>query len=127
MLLALSSFLQEVCKFVQIFQHYLDSDIAEKDHRFYESVDMQLIDKISSANISCLFHGGSMTHRTSDKAKIDISKLNLLGAHQLVNAGLGIHLAKNILKDAFDTEVTQKGIGLILRILKNFLIFYQEV
>ena len=36
-----------------------NSDIAEKDHRFYESVDMQLIDKISSANISCLFHGGS--------------------------------------------------------------------
>ena len=36
-----------------------NSDIAEKDHSFYESVDMQLIDRISSANISCLFHGGS--------------------------------------------------------------------
>ena len=46
----------------------------------------------------------------SDKAKIDISKLNLLGAHQFINAGLGIHLAKNILKDAFDTEVTQKSL-----------------
>ena len=43
-------------------------------------------------------------------SQLDISKLNLLGAHQLVNAGLGIHLAKNILKDAFDTEVTQKAL-----------------
>ena len=40
----------------------------------------------------------------SDNAKIDISKLNLLGAHQFINAGLGIHLAKNILKDAFKQQ-----------------------
>ena len=39
-----------------------------------------------------------------------MSKLNLLGSHQIVNAGLGIHLAKNILKDVFDTEVTAKAL-----------------
>ena len=37
----------------------LNSDIAEKDLNFYEAVDSQLINKISSANLSCLFHGGS--------------------------------------------------------------------
>jgi dihydrofolate synthase/folylpolyglutamate synthase len=46
----------------------------------------------------------------SDNVKIDMSELNLLGVHQLINAGLGIHLAKNILKDAFDTEVTKKAL-----------------
>jgi len=46
----------------------------------------------------------------SNKAKIDISKLNLLGAHQLVNAGLGIHLAKNILKDSFDIITTERAL-----------------
>ena len=37
----------------------LNSDIAEKDLSFFETVDMQLINKISSANLSCLYHGGS--------------------------------------------------------------------
>ena len=37
----------------------LNSDIAEKDLSFFETVDSQLINKISSANLSCLYHGGS--------------------------------------------------------------------
>ena len=37
----------------------LNSDIAEKDLSFFETVDAQLINKISSANLSCLYHGGS--------------------------------------------------------------------
>ena len=37
----------------------LNSDIAEKDLSFFDSIDMQLINKIASANLSCLYHGGS--------------------------------------------------------------------
>ena len=37
----------------------LNSDIAEKDLSFFETIDVQLINKISSANLSCLYHGGS--------------------------------------------------------------------
>ena len=37
----------------------LNSDIAEKDLSFFETVDMQLVNKITSANLSCLYHGGS--------------------------------------------------------------------
>ena len=37
----------------------LNSDIAEKDLSFFDTVDMQLINKIASANLSCLYHGGS--------------------------------------------------------------------
>ena len=37
----------------------LNSDIAEKDLSFFDTIDMQLINKITSANLSCLYHGGS--------------------------------------------------------------------
>ena len=37
----------------------LNSDIAEKDLSFFNTIDMQLINKIASANLSCLYHGGS--------------------------------------------------------------------
>ena len=37
----------------------LNSDIAEKDLSFFDTIDMQLINKIASANLSCLYHGGS--------------------------------------------------------------------
>ncbi len=37
----------------------LNSDIAEKDLSFFETVDMRLLNKINSANLSCLYHGGS--------------------------------------------------------------------
>ena len=36
----------------------LNSDIAEKNFKFFKTVDKQLISKINSANISCLYHGG---------------------------------------------------------------------
>ena len=39
-----------------------------------------------------------------------ISKLNLLGSHQLINAGLAIHLARNILKEKFVIEKTEKAL-----------------
>jgi len=35
-----------------------NSDLAEQDWDFYETVDKKLISKINSANISCLYHGG---------------------------------------------------------------------
>ena len=37
----------------------LNSDIAENDLSFFDTIDMQLINKIASANLSCLYHGGS--------------------------------------------------------------------
>ncbi len=35
-----------------------NSDLAERDLSFYQSVDLPLISKINSANIGCLYHGG---------------------------------------------------------------------
>ena len=35
-----------------------NSDLAERDFSFYQSVDLPLISKINSANIGCLYHGG---------------------------------------------------------------------
>ena len=57
-----------------------NSDIAEKDHSFYESVDMQLIDRISSANISCLFHGGSNEVVSKALSYCDTKNVSI-GAH----------------------------------------------
>ena len=46
----------------------------------------------------------------SDNTKVNLSKLSLLGSHQLINAGLGIHLAKNILKEKFEIKKTEKAL-----------------
>ena len=46
----------------------------------------------------------------SDDTKVNLSKLSLLGSHQLINAGLGIHLAKNILKEKFEIKKTEKAL-----------------
>ena len=46
----------------------------------------------------------------SKQVKISLSKLSLLGKHQKFNAGLAIHLAKNILKDSFDITNTEKAL-----------------
>ncbi len=35
-----------------------NSDLAERDLSFYQSVDLPLISQINSANIGCLYHGG---------------------------------------------------------------------
>ena len=35
-----------------------NSDLAERDFSFYQSVDLPLISKINSANIGCIYHGG---------------------------------------------------------------------
>ena len=35
-----------------------NSDLAERDLSFYQSVDLPLISHINSANIGCLYHGG---------------------------------------------------------------------
>ena len=35
-----------------------NSDLAERDLSFYQSVDLPLITQINSANIGCLYHGG---------------------------------------------------------------------
>ena len=40
----------------------------------------------------------------------NLSKLSLLGSHQLINAGLAIHLARNILKEKFVIEKTEKAL-----------------
>ena len=36
-----------------------NSDLAERDLSFYQSVDLPLISHINSANIGCLYHGGT--------------------------------------------------------------------
>ncbi len=46
----------------------------------------------------------------SNDIKVDLSKLSLLGSHQLINAGLAIHLARNILKEKFVIEKTEKAL-----------------
>tara|TARA_Y100001935_G_scaffold223265_1_gene198552 strand:- start:11 stop:781 length:771 start_codon:yes stop_codon:yes gene_type:complete len=35
-----------------------NSDLAERDLSFYQSVDLPIISQINSANIGCLYHGG---------------------------------------------------------------------
>ena len=46
----------------------------------------------------------------SNDIKISLSKLSLQGSHQLINAGLAIHLARNILKEKFAIEKTEKAL-----------------
>ena len=47
----------------------------------------------------------------SDNMKVDLSKLSLLGSHQYINAGLGIHLANRILKENFEIKKTEKALA----------------
>ena len=70
----------------------------------------------------------------SNSIKIDLSQLSLQGKHQKINASLAIHLAKNILKNKFNVNKTQKALtlcqwpgrmqpirsGLFFRKLKSF-------
>ena len=70
----------------------------------------------------------------SKSININLSKLSLQGRHQKINAGLAIHLAKNILKKEFNLNKTQKALtlckwpgrmqpiisGLFFRKLKDF-------
>ena len=70
----------------------------------------------------------------SKSINMNLSKLSLQGRHQKINAGLAIHLAKNILKKEFNLNKTQKALtlcqwpgrmqpiisGLFFRKLKNF-------
>ena len=46
----------------------------------------------------------------SDDIRVNLSKLSLLGSHQLINAGLAIHIARNILKEKFVIEKTEKAL-----------------
>ncbi len=46
----------------------------------------------------------------SNDIRVNLSKLSLLGSHQLINAGLAIHLARNILKENFVIEKTEKAL-----------------
>tara|TARA_Y100000996_G_C22552605_1_gene654316 strand:- start:1666 stop:2442 length:777 start_codon:yes stop_codon:yes gene_type:complete len=58
----------------------LNSDIAEHDFQFYQAVDKPLIASISSANLSCLFHGGQ--REVVENAVIECIKHNVsIGAH----------------------------------------------
>ena len=70
----------------------------------------------------------------SKSINIDLSQLSLKGKHQKINACLAIHLAKNVLKNEFNVNKTQKALtlcqwpgrmqpiisGLFFRKLKNF-------
>ena len=47
----------------------------------------------------------------SDNMKVDLSKLSLLGSHQYINAGLGIHLANKMLKEKFEIKKTEKALA----------------
>ncbi len=46
----------------------------------------------------------------SNDIRVNLSKLSLLGSHQLINAGLAIHLARSILKENFVIEKTEKAL-----------------
>ena len=46
----------------------------------------------------------------SNDIRVNLSKLSLLGSHQLINAGLAIHLSRNILKEKFAIEKTEKAL-----------------
>ncbi len=46
----------------------------------------------------------------SDDIRINLSKISLKGSHQLINAGLAIHLARDILKEKFLIEKTEKAL-----------------
>ncbi len=46
----------------------------------------------------------------SNNIKVNLSKLSLKGSHQLINAGLAINLARNILKEKFVIEKTEKAL-----------------
>ena len=46
----------------------------------------------------------------SNDIRVNLSKLSLLGSHQLINAGLAIHLARYILKEKFVIEKTEKAL-----------------
>ena len=48
----------------------------------------------------------------SNSIKIDLSQLSLQGKHQKINASLAIHLARNILKNKFNVNKTQKALTL---------------
>ena len=47
----------------------------------------------------------------SDDVKIDISNLNLIGDHQKSNAGLAIHISRNLLKNNFEIKSTEKALS----------------
>ncbi len=46
----------------------------------------------------------------SNDIRVNLSKLSLKGSHQLINAGLAIHLARDILKEKFLIEKTEKAL-----------------
>ncbi len=46
----------------------------------------------------------------SNDVRVNLSRLSLLGSHQLINAGLAVHLARNILKEKFVIKKTEKAL-----------------
>lgn len=46
----------------------------------------------------------------SNDIRVNLSKFSLKGSHQLINAGLAIHLARDILKEKFLIEKTEKAL-----------------
>ena len=58
----------------------LNSDFAERNIEFFQTVDMPLMANINSANISCLYHGG--LEKVVQKAVSECRKNNIsIGAH----------------------------------------------
>jgi dihydrofolate synthase/folylpolyglutamate synthase len=47
----------------------------------------------------------------SDKIKINLTNLNLIGAHQKSNAGLAIHISRSLLKNDFKIDIVEKAIN----------------
>ncbi len=46
----------------------------------------------------------------SDNIKINLNDISLLGSHQKINAGLSIHIARSILKNNFNIDLTIKAL-----------------
>ena len=72
--------------------------------------------ELKRRNLKAEFFGDDWTIKSNkDQAgsiNIDLSQLSLQGKHQKINAGLAIHLAKNILKNKFNVNKTQKALTL---------------
>ena len=79
------------------------------------SVMKYIKSELKKRNLEAFIFGSHWKVRSnyyvSDNVKVDMSKLNLLGSHQFINAGLGIHIALNILKEKFVIEKTEEALA----------------
>ena len=102
------------------------------------SVMKYIHSELNKRKLKAEFYGDDWSIRSnnyqSKSINMNLTKLSLQGKHQKINAGLAIHLAKNILKNKFNVNKTKKALtlcqwpgrmqpiisGLFFQKLKNF-------